>query len=88
MSTTVLPYEYEVYTTYETSGDLEDKKLHTLIDNLNPDLRVSKNREFFIMTPDYAYELLEAIAIINNSKKIKENEICTYCCSSEYYKKT
>lgn len=73
LSTTALPYEYEVYATYETSGNLEDKKLHKLIDNLNPDLRVSKNREFFIMTPEDAYELLEAIAIISDSKsKLKK----------------
>jgi len=26
LSTTVLPYEYEVYAVYETSGNLEDKK--------------------------------------------------------------
>ena len=68
LSTTALPFEYEVYATYETSGNLEDKKLHKLIDNLNPDLRVAKNREFFIMTPEDAYELLEAIAIISGSK--------------------
>lgn len=68
LSTTALPYEYEVYATYETSGNLEDKKLHRLIDNLNPDLRVSKNREFFVMKPKEAYELLEAIAIISGSQ--------------------
>ena len=73
LSTTALPFEYEVYATYETSGNLEDKKLHKLIDNLNPDLRVAKNREFFIMTPEDAYELLEAIAIISGSKdKLKK----------------
>lgn len=78
LSTTALPYEYDVYATYETSGNLEDKKLHKLIDNLNPELRVSKNREFFIMDPEDAYELLEAIAIISDSagklKKYKKNE--------------
>ena len=76
LSTTALPYEYEVYATYETPGNLEDKKLHKMIDNLNPDLRVSKNREFFVMSPEDAYELLEAIAIISGSqdklKKMKE----------------
>ena len=73
LSTTALPYEYEVYATYETEGKLEDKKLHKLIDNLNPDLRVSKNREFFIMTPEDAYELLEAIAIISGtSSKLRK----------------
>ncbi len=76
LSTTALPYEYEVYATYETPGKLEDKKLHKMIDNLNPDLRVSKNREFFVMSPEEAYELLESIAVISGSqdklKRLKE----------------
>ena len=78
LSTTALPYEYEVYATYETQGNLEDKKLHKMIDNLNKDLRVSKNREFFIMSPQEAYDLLEAIATISGTtsklKKVKEKE--------------
>lgn len=68
LSTTALPYDYEIYATYETSGNLEDKKLHKLIDNLNSDLRVSKNREFFVMAPEDAYELLESIAIISGTQ--------------------
>lgn len=68
LSTTALPYDYEIYATYETPGSLEDKTLHRLIDNLNPDLRVSKNREFFVMAPEEAYSLLEAIAIISGSQ--------------------
>lgn len=73
LSTTALPYEYEIYATYETPGKLEDKKLHQLIDNLNPDLRVSHNREFFIMSAAEAYQLLEAIAIISGSQdKLKK----------------
>ena len=68
LSTTALPYDYEIYATYETPGKLEDKKLHKLIDNLNPDLRVSKNREFFVMSPEDAYDLLEAIAMISGSQ--------------------
>ena len=73
LSTTALPYEYEVYATYETSGNLEDKKLHKMIDNLNPDLRVTSNREFFLMSPQEAYELLEAIATISGTKdKLKK----------------
>lgn len=76
LSTTALPTEYEVYATYETSGNLEDKKLHKMIDNLNPDLRIAKNREFFIMSPEEAYELLESIATISGTaeklKKVKD----------------
>ena len=69
LSTTALPYEYEIYATYETYGNLEDKKLHKMIDNLNPDLRVTKSREFYVMSPDDAYELLEAIATISGTKE-------------------
>ena len=39
-----------------------------MIDNLNPDLRVSKNREFFVMSAEDAYELLEAVAVISGSQ--------------------
>ena len=67
LSTTALPFEYDIYATYETSGQLEDKKLHELIDTLNPKLRLAKNREFFAMSAEKAYRLLEAIAIISGS---------------------
>lgn len=69
LSTTALPYEYEIYATYEISGNLEDKKLHKMIDNLNPDLRISKNREFFVLSPEDAYELSESIATISGTKE-------------------
>lgn len=49
-----------------------------MIDKLNPDLRVSKGREFFVLSPQDAYELLEAIAVISDSqeklKKVKNAE--------------
>lgn len=79
LSTTNLPYDYEIYATYETAGKLEDKKLHSLIDKLNPELRVSKNREFYIMTPDDAYELLEAIATISGSLDKLEPHFTKVC---------
>lgn len=75
LSTTALPYPYVVYATYETHGNLEDKKLHKMIDNLNPDLRVSRDREFYVMNPEDAYELLEAIAVISGtSNKLKRSK--------------
>lgn len=69
LSTTALPYEYEVFATYETQGNLEDKKLHRLIDTLNDGLRVTPNREFFVMSAEDAYYLLEAIATISGTKE-------------------
>ena len=68
LSTTALPYDYEIYAIYETPGKLEDKKLHKMIDNLNPDLRVTPKREFYILSPEGAFELLEAIATISGTK--------------------
>ena len=38
-----------------------------MIDTLNPKLRLAKNREFFAMSAEKAYRLLEAIAIISGS---------------------
>ena len=73
LSTTALPFEYEVYATYETSGSIEDKKLHELIDFLNPGLRVANNREFFYMSAEDACGMLETIAIISGTQdKIKK----------------
>lgn len=73
LSTSALPYEYEIYATYETPGKLEDKKLHKMIDNLNSELRVSANREFYVMSKEDAYELLEAIAVISGTQdKLKK----------------
>lgn len=88
LSTTALPYEYEVFAVYETPGHLEDKKLHKLIDNLNPDLRVSKNREFYVMTPEDAYGLLEAIAMISGSQdKLKKLKNTTPTATEQKAKK-
>lgn len=68
LSTTNIPYPYEIYATYEIpeSEHLGDKVLHKIITNLNPNLRLTQNREFFEMTPEQAYELLRAIALIHN----------------------
>lgn len=77
LSTTALPFEYEIYATYETKGELEDKKLHHLIDKLNPELRISANREFYLMSAEDAYDLLDAIRCISGSnnklERVKTN---------------
>ncbi len=47
-----------------------------MIDALNPGLRVTSNREFFVMKPEEACELLEAIANISGTKdKLKRIHI-------------
>ena len=75
-NSTVLPYSFRVYATYEVNSKLTDKKVHNIIDSLNPDLRSietvdgkERKREFFSMTKEAAYDLLKAIAEINGLEK-------------------
>ena len=52
-----IPFAFRVYATYEVEERLTDKKLHSLIDQLNPNLRSIENvggkvrvREFYAST--------------------------------------
>lgn len=67
-----IPYAFRVYATYEVSSRLSDLKIHSIIDKLNPNLRSIENfngkqrvREFYAMSPEDAYSILEAIAEIH-----------------------
>lgn len=67
-----IPFAFRVYATYEVSSRLSDKKVHSIIDKLNPNLRSIDNfngqrrvREFYAMKPEEAYSIFEAIAEIN-----------------------
>lgn len=69
---TAVPFAFRVYATYEVDSALSDKKLHSILDRLNPDLRSTEEidgkkriREFYAMPPEDAYSILEAIAEIN-----------------------
>lgn len=69
---TAVPFAFRVYATYEVDSALSDKKLHSILDKLNPDLRSTEEingkkriREFYAMPPEDAYSILEAIAEIN-----------------------
>ncbi|MCR5457624.1 MAG: GIY-YIG nuclease family protein [Clostridiales bacterium] len=66
------PFAFSVYATYEVSDRLKDISVHSLIDKLNPSLRSKDEidgkvriREFYAMSPEEAYEILEMIAKIN-----------------------
>lgn len=70
---TAVPFAFRVYATYEVDSALSDKKLHSILDKLNPELRSTEEvdgkrriREFYAMSPEDAYSILEAIAEINN----------------------
>lgn len=60
-------FPFEVYAYYESANDIDDKTLHDMIDTINPSLRVNKRREFYKMSPQEAYKLLEAIAKITGT---------------------
>jgi hypothetical protein len=67
-----IPFAFRVFATYEVNSRLSDLKIHTIIDKLNPNLRSIDNfngqkrvREFYAMSPEDAYSILEAIAEIH-----------------------
>ncbi len=70
-----VPFAFRIYATYEVDSELSDKKLHSILDKLNPELRSTEEingkkrvREFYAMTPEDAYDILDAIAEINGFK--------------------
>lgn len=77
---TAVPFAFRVYATYEVDSVLSDKKLHSILDKLNPELRSTEEvdgkrriREFYAMAPEDAYSILEAIAEINGfSNRLKK----------------
>lgn len=74
-----VPYAFQVYAIYEVNHRLADLNLHDIIDRLNPNLRAIENfngkrraREFYAMSPEDAYSLLEAIAMMHGrTNKLK-----------------
>lgn len=70
-----IPFAFRVYAVYEVGSALTDKELHKLIDTLNPDLRTIDNfdgkervKEFYAMSAEDAYGLLESIAKISGTQ--------------------
>lgn len=70
-----IPFAFRTYAVYETDKALTDKELHKLIDALNPDLRTIETfdgkervKEFYAMTAEEAYSLLECIAKISGTE--------------------
>lgn len=70
-----IPFAFRVYAIYEVEQELTDKKLHDLIDTLNPDLRTIETfdgkqrvKEFYAMSAEDAYNLLDCIAQISGTQ--------------------
>lgn len=67
-----IPFAFRVYATYEVDTLLSDKKVHSIIDQLNPNLRAIETfngkkrvREFYAMSPEEAFSVLQAMAEIH-----------------------
>ncbi len=70
-----IPFAFRIYATYEVAERLTDLKLHSMIDRLNPNLRSidevdgkKRVREFYAMSPEQAYSILETIAVLSGCK--------------------
>lgn len=71
-----IPFAFRAYAVYEVESALTDKELHKLIDRLNPDLRSIETfdgrervKEFYAMSAEDAYSLLESIAKISGTQE-------------------
>lgn len=69
-----LPLAFRAYAIYEVDEELTDKELHKLIEILNPEIRSVEKfngkkrvREFYIMSREQAYAILECIAKISGT---------------------
>ena len=76
LSNTSVPLPYEIYATYEVPASKGmDKNFHSIIQKLNPELRISDSREFFQITPWDAYDILHSMAVLHGTEdKLKRNE--------------
>ena len=71
-----IPFAFRLYAYYEVNERLTDLKIHDMIDKLNPDLRSidtfngkTRKREFYAISKETAYNILESIAIISDTKE-------------------
>jgi len=77
------PLAFKIYATYEVDGNLSDveKAIHGMIDQLNKEMRAAekmgsgriRKREFFAMTEEDAFLVIEKIALARGDKhKLKK----------------
>ena len=71
-----IPFAFRVYAVYEVDTAMTDKQLHKMIDTINPDLRTIETfdgkervKEFYAMSAEDAYLLLECIAKISGTSE-------------------
>ena len=77
-----VPFAFRLFATYDVEVQSADKILHNIIDKLNSNLRSIDNigdkrrvREFYLLSPDDAYQLLYDIAMISGT--LDRLNLCT-----------
>lgn len=70
-----IPFAFRLYAYYKTTARLTDLKIHEMIDRINPHLRSidtfdgkTRKREFYAMSPEDGYKILETIAISSGTE--------------------
>ena len=70
-----LPFAFRAYCIYKVKERLKDKDVHAIIDTINPELRAidtfdgkPRVREFYNITAEDAYDILNSIAIVSGTK--------------------
>lgn len=67
-----VPRPFVIYATLKVPETITDIQVHNLLGLLRPDLRVSDQREFFLLSPEEAYSLLQQLAsFIGNDLPVK-----------------
>ena len=64
-SPTGVPQKFELYATYEVDVKNADISFHHIIDEIDPRLRVEKHKEFYHISPEQAFKLLQNMATIH-----------------------
>ena len=69
-----IPFAFRLYAYYEVTNRLDDKKVHDMIDKVNPSLRSidtfngkPRKKEFYAMSKEVAYNILNTIASLSDT---------------------
>lgn len=71
LDNTAVPLPFEVYAVMETEKYNEaERQIHSLIDLVNPGMRIRKGREFFNVTPEIALGIFQKCALTLDDAEI------------------
>lgn len=86
LDNTAVPLPFEIYAVMKTTKYNEaERQIHSLIDLVNPSMRISKGREFFNVTPETALRIFRQCAltlddaeiIVTNTQEDGSAQLCS-----------